>query len=111
MRAGKSAPDALKALLAGDAQRDVRQVGMVDAQGRVAAHTGAQCIPAAGDQAGKGYVVQANLMEKATVWPAMARAYEAAQGRPRRADARRARRRRGARAATSAAGSRRRSSS
>ena len=41
MRAGRSAPDALKALLAGDAQRDVRQVGMVDAQGRAATHTGA----------------------------------------------------------------------
>ena len=80
MRAGRSAPDALKALLAGDAQRDVRQVGMVDAQGRAATHTGALCIPAAGGQEGKEYVVQANLMDKPTVWPAMARAYEAAKG-------------------------------
>ena len=38
------------------------------------------CIPAAGGQEGKQYVVQANLMDKPTVWPAMARAYEAAQG-------------------------------
>jgi uncharacterized Ntn-hydrolase superfamily protein len=80
MRAGRSAPDALKALLAGDAQRDVRQVGMVDTQGRAATHTGAMCIPAAGGQEGKEYVVQANLMDKPTVWPAMARAYEAAKG-------------------------------
>jgi uncharacterized Ntn-hydrolase superfamily protein len=80
MRAGRPAPDALKALLAGDAQRDVRQVGMVDAQGRVATHTGSLCIPAAGGQEGKEYVVQANLMDKPTVWPAMARAYEAARG-------------------------------
>jgi uncharacterized Ntn-hydrolase superfamily protein len=80
MRAGKTAPEALAALLAGDAQRDVRQVGMVDAQGRVATHTGAKCIPAAGGQEGRGYVVQANMMEKATVWPAMARAYEDARG-------------------------------
>src|SRR6185503_11298576 len=80
MRAGRSAPDALKALLAGDAQRDVRQAGMVDAQGRAATHTGALCIPAAGGQEGKEYVVQANLMDKPTVWPAMARAYEAAKG-------------------------------
>jgi len=80
MRAGRSAPDALGALLAGDAQRDVRQVGMVDAQGRVATHTGALCIPAAGGQAGREYVVQANLMEKPSVWPAMARAFEAAKG-------------------------------
>jgi uncharacterized Ntn-hydrolase superfamily protein len=80
MRAGRSAPDSLKALLAGDAQRDVRQVGMLDAQGRAATHTGALCIPAAGGQMGEGYAVQANLMEKASVWPAMARAFETARG-------------------------------
>jgi uncharacterized Ntn-hydrolase superfamily protein len=80
MKAGRSAPDALTALLAGDAQRDVRQVGMVDAQGRAATHTGSLCIPAAGGQQGREYVVQANLMDKPSVWPAMARAYEATRG-------------------------------
>ena len=44
MRAGKSAPDTLKALLAADKRADVRQVAMVDAQGGVAAHTGERCI-------------------------------------------------------------------
>jgi uncharacterized Ntn-hydrolase superfamily protein len=53
---------------------------MVDAKGNVATFTGRLDIPAAGGQEGKGYVVQANLMEKATVWPAMARAFEAAKG-------------------------------
>jgi uncharacterized Ntn-hydrolase superfamily protein len=53
---------------------------MVDAKGNVATFTGKLDIPAAGGQEGKGYVVQANLMEKATVWPAMARAFEAAKG-------------------------------
>ena len=80
MRVGRTAPEALAALLAGDSGRDVRQVGMVDAKGNVATHTGKMDIPAAGGQAGAGYVVQANLMEKATVWPAMARAYESAKG-------------------------------
>jgi len=80
MRAGRSAPDSLKALLAGDPQRDVRQVGMVDAQGRAATHTGSLCIPAAGGQTGQEYVVQANLMQKPSVWPAMARTFEAAKG-------------------------------
>ncbi len=80
MRSGKSAPEALAALLAGDKDREVRQVGMVDAKGGVATHTGRSCIPMAGGQPGKDYVVQANLMEKATVWPAMARAYESARG-------------------------------
>jgi len=80
MKAGRSAPEALAALLAGDPGRDVRQVGMIDAQGRVATHTGRLNIPAAGGQVGNGYTVQANLMEKATVWPAMAKAFEAAAG-------------------------------
>jgi uncharacterized Ntn-hydrolase superfamily protein len=80
MRAGKSADEALQSLLATDPQRDVRQVAMVDRLGNVAAWTGPKCIAAAGNQTGKGYSVQANLMDKPTVWPAMARAYEAASG-------------------------------
>jgi uncharacterized Ntn-hydrolase superfamily protein len=80
MRAGRSAPEALRALLAGDEGREVRQVAMIDAQGRVAAHTGSKDIQAAGQIVGKSYSVQANLMLDDTVWPAMSRAFEAAQG-------------------------------
>jgi uncharacterized Ntn-hydrolase superfamily protein len=80
MRAGKSAPQALAALLAADEGREVRQVAMIDAQGRVAAHTGKLCIPAAGHQTGNNFSAQANLMDKAAVWPAMARAFESAPG-------------------------------
>jgi uncharacterized Ntn-hydrolase superfamily protein len=80
MRAGKSAPDALKALIAGDAASDVRQVAMIDAQGRVAAHTGAKDIQAAGHHISVNYSVQANLMMNESIWPAMSRAFEAAKG-------------------------------
>ncbi|MEK6301720.1 MAG: DUF1028 domain-containing protein [Acidobacteriota bacterium] len=80
MRAGKSAPDALKSLLAGDDGRDVRQVAMIDAQGRVMAHTGSKDIPAAGHIVGKDYSVQANLMLNDKVWPAMSRAFENTKG-------------------------------
>ncbi len=80
MKGGKSAPEALKALLAADADREVRQVAMVDAQGRAAAHTGAKCIQAAGHEVGEGFTVEANLMDRATVWPAMAKAYRTATG-------------------------------
>ena len=80
LKAGRSPADALRGLVAADAGREVRQVAVVDAQGRVAAHTGAGCIPAAGHHVGEGYSTQANLMEKDTVWDAMARAYEAAEG-------------------------------
>lgn len=80
IRAGRSAPDALKALLAGDEGRDVRQVAMIDSQGRVDAWTGKNDIQAAGHHIGKNYSVQANLMLNDKVWPAMARAFEAAKG-------------------------------
>ena len=80
MRAGRSAPDALKALLAGDEGRDVRQVAMIDAQGRVDAWTGSKDIQAAGHFVGKNYSVQANLMLNEKVWPAMSRAFETAKG-------------------------------
>ena len=80
MRAGRSAPDALAGLLAADPEREVRQVAMVDAQGRVAAHTGRKNIQAAGQHVGKGYSVQANLMANEKVWPAMAKAFEGATG-------------------------------
>ena len=80
MRAGRSAPDALKALLAGDEGRDVRQVAMIDAQGRVDAWTGKNDIQAAGHHVGKDYSVQANLMLNDKIWPAMAAAFEATKG-------------------------------
>lgn len=80
MRAGRSAPDALRALVTTDADAAVRQVAMIDAQGRVDAYTGRRAIVAAGHHVGDGYAVQANLMDRPEVWPAMARAYEAAQG-------------------------------
>lgn len=75
MRAGYTAEQALKALLAGDSEPDSRQVALVDASGNVAAHTGSKCIPAAGHRTGDGFSVQANLMEKGTVWDAMYEAY------------------------------------
>lgn len=75
MRAGKSAPEALTALLAADEGRKLRQVAMVDGQGHIAAHTGARCIADAGHETGEGFSVQANMMICPDVWPAMARAY------------------------------------
>jgi uncharacterized Ntn-hydrolase superfamily protein len=80
MREGVSAQDALDSLLRADTNPAVRQVAMVDSNGNIAAHTGAGCIPDAGHRVGKQYSVQANLMANDRVWPAMASAFEAAQG-------------------------------
>jgi len=82
MRAGSSAPDALKTLLANDDGREVRQVAMIDATGRVNAYTGTKCIQPAGqlvDAEGQ-FSVQANLMSNDRIWPAMAKAYRQAKG-------------------------------
>lgn len=80
MKAGKTAGEALAALLRADRNEDVRQVAMVDAGGRVAAHTGKNCIAEAGNFIGDSYSCQANMMLKATVWPAMAKAFETSKG-------------------------------
>ncbi|MGB8951529.1 MAG: DUF1028 domain-containing protein [Candidatus Aminicenantales bacterium] len=80
MRAGKSAGEALAALIRVDKGESVRQVAMVDAKGRVAVHTGKNCIPEAGHYTGDGFSCQANLMLKNTVWKAMGHAFENTKG-------------------------------
>ena len=101
LRAGKTAPDALRSLLTGDAACQVRQVAFVDPKGTVATFTGAKNIAGAGGIAGgpssktskvncgadggtlhvgESFAVQANLMANDKVWPAMAKAYADASG-------------------------------
>lgn len=76
----KSAPQVLQELLDNDENREVRQVAMVDAKGLIAVHTGSRCIAEAGHITGFQYSVQANMMLKPSVWPAMAAAYESTTG-------------------------------
>jgi uncharacterized Ntn-hydrolase superfamily protein len=80
MRAGKDASESLAALLAVDEHANVRQVGMVDANGVVANHTGELSISEHCDIAGANFTVQANLMWKPTVCEVMVAAYLAAEG-------------------------------
>lgn len=80
MREGASAQESLDRLLADDPERQVRQVGVVDASGRSAAFTGTRCVFAAGHVTDDGLSIQANMMEHPTVWPVMAAAYRSATG-------------------------------
>jgi uncharacterized Ntn-hydrolase superfamily protein len=80
LAAGASAQAALRDVLTGDALVAVRQVGVVDASGRVAVHTGADCIPEAGHATGAYWACQANMMARATVPDAMSAAFERAEG-------------------------------
>jgi len=80
MRQGIDAGRALNTLLEQDAASAGRQVAFVDASGRVAAHTGAGCIPDAGHVTGEAMSAQANMMRNDRVWPAMLEAYQRAPG-------------------------------
>ncbi|GEL18123.1 DUF1028 domain-containing protein [Pseudonocardia asaccharolytica] len=77
MDGGAPAPEALARLLAGDAQAAVRQVAMVDADGRAAVHTGPGCVGAAGHRIADGVSAQANMVADPAVWEAMIAAYGA----------------------------------
>ncbi|MDQ1494236.1 MAG: hypothetical protein QOG69_719 [Actinomycetota bacterium] len=80
MRIGVSADQALAQLVSVDPMEMVRQVAMVDAMGRTGTHTGAGCVGKAGHLAGNQVSVQANMMERDTVWAAMIEAYDGASG-------------------------------
>src|SRR3954447_563299 len=74
-------PDAvLQQLLAEDAQRESRQVGVIDMKGRTAAHTGKQNGNWAGSRQGKTYTVQANIMVGPEVVDAVAATFESTDG-------------------------------
>jgi uncharacterized Ntn-hydrolase superfamily protein len=78
LRQGWSAERVVAALVAGDEHPEIRQIGVVDRDGRAAAHTGTDCILACGHVVGDGFTTQGNLLERDEVWQAMAPAYEAA---------------------------------
>jgi uncharacterized Ntn-hydrolase superfamily protein len=80
MRDGLSASDALAKLLAADAHRDLRQVGLVDARGGAAAHTGPGCHAWAGQHVGDGFACQGNILVGPDTVEAMAAAFRASNG-------------------------------
>lgn len=80
MADGRSAEEALSALLADDAGRETRQVALVDSSGGVAAHTGGDCHDWAGHLTGAGFSVQGNLLAGEAVVEAMAAGYTQAEG-------------------------------
>ena len=99
MRAGRSAPEALRGLLNADKSCEVRQVAMIDINGNVASFTGAKNISPAGGTIvgaksvqfncgaaggtlleGKDFSTQANLMSNDKIWPAMAKAFQETKG-------------------------------
>lgn len=80
LREGRSAPDALGALLSRDEGRELRQLAVLDAAGRVAVHTGARCFPMTGHASGDGWAVVSSLARSSDVWQAMGPAFESSTG-------------------------------
>jgi uncharacterized Ntn-hydrolase superfamily protein len=80
MQAGLDASSAIAAVIAEDDLAHFRQLGVVDASGGAAAHTGSGCIPYAGEVIGQGFASQANMMATEVVPAAMAEAYRVHEG-------------------------------
>jgi uncharacterized Ntn-hydrolase superfamily protein len=79
MENGGEATAALESLRTKDSKQALRQVAMIDAKGRVAVHTGDECIPWAGHKTGEYFSVQGNLLAGEEVVAAMAAAFEKAR--------------------------------
>jgi len=77
---GLSAPEVVGRLAADDEAAADRQVGIVDARGLAAAHTGGHCFQWAGHVSGEGYACQGNILVGPETVEAMARAFEATAG-------------------------------
>ncbi|MCL4451679.1 MAG: DUF1028 domain-containing protein [Candidatus Thermoplasmatota archaeon] len=71
-----SAQETLKILLDKDPQRETRQVGVIDREGRVASYTGKECFDYAGSIEGKNFTVQGNILTGREVLESMAKEME-----------------------------------
>ncbi|MCI4362848.1 MAG: DUF1028 domain-containing protein [Thermoplasmata archaeon] len=80
LRAGTSAAEVVKQLVASDPQREHRQLAVVDRDGGSAAYTGAKCLEWAGHRTGLGFSCQGNILFAPAVVEAMARSYERTPG-------------------------------
>lgn len=80
MREGLSAEQTLVRLLADDSDRALRQVGIVDARGGSAAHTGPGCHGWAGHVTGPSFAAQGNILVGEDTVRAMAAAFQASSG-------------------------------
>ncbi len=76
LREGRSAASTLHELTHDDPDAPNRQLGLIDAAGRIVSYTGSRCLPWAGGMSGEHYCVQGNLLAGPQVVEAMAETYE-----------------------------------
>ena len=80
LREGLSADEVVERLTTADDGRDHRQLGVVDAQGRGASYTGAECLDWAGGRTGSCYAAQGNILVSGETVDAIAETFEASSG-------------------------------
>lgn len=80
MAEGASAEQALQALIQDDDERELRQVGLIDADGLPATFTGEDCLDWAGGETGDSFAIQGNILTGPETVAAMAEAYEKGTG-------------------------------
>ncbi len=80
LREGLSADEVVERLTAADDERDSRQLGVVDSQGRGATFTGSGCFDWAGGRTGAGYAAQGNILVSGATVEALADTFEASTG-------------------------------
>ena len=82
LREGLSAEEVVERLTAADGDRALRQLGIVDGEGRAATFTGEECHAWAGGRTGSGYAAQGNILVSGDTVDALAETFEATGGRP-----------------------------
>ena len=82
LREGRSAQETVDQLVAGDNDRGHRQLAIIDGMGNAANFTGDGCLTWAGGFVGNDYAAQGNTLVSAETVNAMARSFDASDGRP-----------------------------
>lgn len=82
LREGLPAEEVVARLTAADDKREERQLGIVDSEGRAAAHTGSACHEWAGSRTGACYATQGNILVSSETVDALAETFQATAGAP-----------------------------
>ena len=82
LREGVSAVEVVERLTSADEDRNHRQVGVVDREGRGATYTGSECLEWAGGRTGAGYAAQGNILVSAAIVDALAETFARTVGKP-----------------------------
>jgi uncharacterized Ntn-hydrolase superfamily protein len=82
LREGHKPREILEMLIAADAGQESRQLHIMDAGGRIASHTGRECIDWCGHVEGDGFSIAGNMLAGASVLDDTAKAYTANERLP-----------------------------